>query len=95
MARKGCNLELGTLCGVEAWRIRFQSVPGKYGEVDWEQRLIAIDPNQSIEELTDTVCHEIAHVATSDALSEDAVSHIAGGVTAALLKLRLIRTEED
>lgn len=96
---KGRYVNLPTPSGVQRWRIAYRK-QRHYGTVDWDARTIWLRPNQSREELADTLIHECAHVATGlgdgqEPSIEAPISRIAQGSTAALLRMGLLVVEGD
>jgi hypothetical protein len=92
---KGFYVLLPTPSGVQRWRVAYRRQQ-YFGWTDWPKKTIWLAPNQSREELLDTLIHESAHVATGlrwDS-AEDMLRRIAAGATALLLKAKLLIPED-
>ena len=59
------------------WVVRREAFDGdeEYGHADFENRIIYISPGLKVEEVRDTLIHEVAHVCLPD-LSEEAVRRL-------------------
>lgn len=93
---RGKYVDLPTPTGVQRWRIAFKSMRD-FGCCDWGCKTIWLRPNQTREELCDTLIHEAAHVASgvgSEPAIERLITRVAQGATAMLLRLDLL-TDED
>ena len=45
------------------WTVKFKSMSaGKWGETDYDNRIISVEKNADDEMLLDTLCHEVGHV---------------------------------
>ena len=93
---KGFRVQLPTPEGIQHWRVAFKKM-ANYGLTSWKSKTIWLRPNQTTEELVDTVIHEACHVATglgSDPKIEESIERVANGATAMLLHLKLIAEDE-
>ena len=96
---KGFYADLLTPHGVERWRVRYRRQKD-YGLVEWRTRTIWLRPNQSPEELTDTLIHEAGHVGTGfgdghEPTLERMLERVSADATLLLLKAGLVKTEEE
>ena len=77
----------------ERWRIATKKLRNLYGVVDWQKRVIWIDPRQTLKEKADTIAHEITHIALHDVLSEPATETLGRAIGEGLAAMDVLKEE--
>jgi hypothetical protein len=70
----------------QRWRLAFRRLKRLWGDCDYQQRLIRVDPQADDLNLLDTIIHEYLHAAQPD-LSEQAVTDTASDLAGLLFRL--------
>jgi hypothetical protein len=66
------------------WVFVDKPLDGKYGECDFDNKRVELDPSMGVEDRVRTICHEVGHL-TGPFLNEDFIELLEENIAAALL----------
>lgn len=92
---KSFKIKLLTPQGSETWKFVIDKKLKDYGLTVWEEKIIYLSPDQSAEEMVDTIIHEVGHVTAYESGESDLITRYGPNVTAVLLKLDLIKIDDE